>query len=133
MSIPTSGRYVLDTNIVVALFAGDSAIVARLRAEARFALPIVVLGELYYGARKSQRAAANLARVDLFAAGIAILACDQITAQHYGLIRNELHATGRPIPENDFWIAAVAMQYDLTLVSRDQHFEEITRLQRERW
>ncbi len=133
MSILTSGRYLLDSNIVVALFAGDGAVLARLRAATYFAIPIVVLGELYYGARKSQRTAANLDRVDTFADDNSILNCDHSTAQRYGLIRNELLAKGRPIPENDIWIAAIAMQHGLTLISRDRHFEEIAGLQRERW
>jgi tRNA(fMet)-specific endonuclease VapC len=128
-----SGDYLLDTNIVVALFARDAAILAKLNAAASIAVPVVVLGELYYGARKSGRSVANLARVDTFAAGNVILDCDQTTAQRYGAIKNELLTRGRPIPENDIWIAAVALQHRLTLVSRDRHFQEIPALQLERW
>jgi tRNA(fMet)-specific endonuclease VapC len=71
-----SGDYLLDTNIVVALFARDAAILARLNAALSFSVPAVVPGELYFGARKSGRSVANLARVDTFAAGNVILDCD---------------------------------------------------------
>ena len=66
------------------------------------------------GARKSARAAENLARPDKFVASSTILACETATAQQYGDIKNTLRAKGRPIPENDIWIAAIAMQHQLT-------------------
>jgi tRNA(fMet)-specific endonuclease VapC len=62
-----------------------------------------------------------------------VLACDAETAQHYGRIRNVLLAKGRPIPENDIWIAASARQHGLTLVTRDGHFGSVEDLIVERW
>ena len=62
-----------------------------------------------------------------------MLPCDTATAQQYGDIKNQLRAKGRPIPENDIWIAAIAMQYQLTLVARDGHFHEVDGLQVETW
>ena len=47
------------------------------------------------------------------------------TARHYGIIKSQLKKKGRPIPENDVWIAAIAKEYDLTLVTRDDHFSYI--------
>jgi len=96
-------------------------------------VPSIALGELYYGARKSARASDNLARIDEFAARSAVLACDATTAQQYGHIKDILREKGRPIPENDIWIAAVAQQYGLTLVTRDEHFKEIDALVVETW
>ena len=93
----------------------------------------IVLGELYYGARKSARVAANLARIDEFATSSAVLVCDTATAQEYGPIKNILRQKGRPIPENDISIAAIAQQYQLTLVSRDEHFREVDGLSVIRW
>lgn len=57
-----------------------------------------------------------------------VLACDAETAQHYGQIKNRLRAKGKPLPENDIWIAALALQYGLVLVTRDAHFNKITSL-----
>jgi tRNA(fMet)-specific endonuclease VapC len=72
-------------------------------------VPVVALGELYYGARKSGRIEQNLERLDEFAAAAMLLDCNQATAQHYGEIKNSLRTKGRPIPENDIWIGAAAM------------------------
>lgn len=55
------------------------------------------------------------------------------TARQYGEIKNKLRKKGRPLPENDIWIAALALQYDLILVTRDQHFDEIDNLKLVSW
>jgi len=75
----------------------------------------------------------NVARVSEFASTSAVLPCDTATGRHYGQIKSGLRTRGRPIPENDIWIAAIARQYDLTLVSRDVHFAEVESLKVEAW
>lgn len=128
-----NGRFLLDTNIVIGIFAQDTSVQQHLaEAEAVF-ISSTVIGELYFGAYKSARVEANLTRLEEFVAINAVLACDLVTAQQYGQIKNLLRAKGQPIPENDLWITAVAMQYQLTLVSRDQHFNLIDRLLIEIW
>ncbi len=94
-------------------------------------MPSIVLGELYFGARKSGRVEENLALIDEFATNSSILACDTDTAKEYGVIKNTLQEKGRPIPENDIWIAAIARQYKLIVVTRDTHFDEIESLEAE--
>ncbi len=128
-----SGRFLLDTNIIIAIFAEEPAVVQRVAAAEQVFVPAIALGELYYGARKSARAEANIARVDEFATAAAVLACDAVTARQYGRIKDDLRAKGRPIPENDIWIAAVASQNGLTVVSRDDHFAEVADLAIEVW
>jgi tRNA(fMet)-specific endonuclease VapC len=118
---------------VIALFAEETAVQQHLAEANEVFVPSIVLGELYYGARKSVRVAENLARLDEFVVSSTVLACDTATAQQYGDIKNKLRAKGRPIPENDIWIAAIAMQYQLTLVARDGHFHEIDDLRVEEW
>jgi tRNA(fMet)-specific endonuclease VapC len=127
------GRFLLDTNIVIALFAREAAIQQCLAEASEVFVPSIVLGELYYGARKSMRVTENLARIDEFVASSTVLSCDTETAQQYGDIKNKLRAKGRPIPENDIWIAAIAMQYQLPLVARDGHFHEVDGLRVEEW
>lgn len=129
-----SGRYLLDTNVIIALFAREQPVLDRLAAAEAVFVPAVALGELYYGARKSMRVEDNLSRIDAFAAAAALLDCNQATAQHYGEIKNGLRAKGRPIPENDIWIGAVAMQHNLTVATRDaDHFSQISDLKFEAW
>ena len=117
--MPGTGRFLLDTNIVIAIFANEASVLQRLGLAGEVFVASIVLGELYYGARKSGRSATNIQRVDTFAASNAVLACDIETAQQYGLIKDALRAKGKPIPENDIWIAALALQYGLTLATRD--------------
>ncbi len=127
------GSFLLDTNIVIALFAGEPSVHDRLaEAELTF-LPAMVLGELYYGARKSGHQEANLATVDDLASKSSVLSCDAATAKYYGEIKYFLRSKGRPIPENDIWIASLARQYGLTLISRDEHFSEVEGISVEKW
>jgi len=128
-----NGKYLLDTNIVIAIFAGDPDVLEPLVQSNEVFLPTIVLGELYYGARKSTHVDANIGRIDELATSSALLACDIDTSRHYGRIKNDLRAKGRPIPENDIWIAAVAQQHGLTLVSRDAHFHQVDALSLEVW
>jgi tRNA(fMet)-specific endonuclease VapC len=126
-----NGSYLLDTNIVIALFANDSDVLRQLSAASQIFIPSIVLGELYYGANKSAHSKSNIAHIDNFALKSAVLVCD--TARHYGHIKDHLRAKGNPIPENDIWIAALAKQYHLTLASRDQHFRGIKEIKVEQW
>jgi tRNA(fMet)-specific endonuclease VapC len=128
-----NGKFLLDTNILIALFAADQTVRQHLTQPGEFFVPAIALGELYYGAVKSTRVEANVKRIDELAASSSVLGCDTQTARHYGRIKNELRAKGRPIPENDIWIAAVAQQRDLTVVSRDVHFQEVEALSLEVW
>ncbi len=128
-----TGRFLLDTNIVIALFAQDTSVEQHIASAEAVFVPSTVIGELYYGAHKSSQVKANLARIYEFATNSIVLACDTETARHYGQLKNLLRTKGRPIPENDIWIAAVAQQYQLILLSRDGHFREIDTLSVETW
>jgi tRNA(fMet)-specific endonuclease VapC len=125
--------YLLDTNIIIALFAQEIAVQARLAETPATFISLITVGELYYGARKSKQTEKNIHRIDEFVANTLVLPCDTLTAQHYGQIKLMLRKKGRPIPENDIWIAALAQQYQLTLVSRDRHFSVIDDLMLETW
>ena len=68
-----------------------------------------------------------------FAASCPLVAIDGLSALHYGTVRTQLKRKGRPIPENDIWIAACAFQHGLILVTRDGHFEDVEGLPFESW
>jgi tRNA(fMet)-specific endonuclease VapC len=123
----------LDTNIIIGLFANDTAILNQLAQSDDIFVPAIVLGELYYGAEKSGRVARNRQRIEQFTQANVILGIDATTATYYGRIKQRLQASGRPIPENDIWIAAIAQQYQLTLITRDQHFQHIAGLAVTSW
>lgn len=96
-----SGRFLLDTNIVIALFSGETSICKHLQNSEETFIPAIVVGELYFGAHKSKRFHQNLKRIDQFAMNSSILTCGTDTAKLYGEIKNALRLKGRPIPEND--------------------------------
>src|SRR2546430_13918864 len=82
------GRFLLDTNIVIALFAGETSIQQCLAEASEVFVPCIVLGELYYRARKSTHVTENLARIDEFVGSSTVLPCDTVTAQQCGDIKN---------------------------------------------
>ena len=132
-SIYMNGKALLDTNIVIALIANEASIVDKIRLVEAVFIPSIVIGELYFGAYRSSRVDANIKRVSELAASAQVLNCDADTAQYYGRIKEDLRKAGRPIPENDIWIAAIGMQHELTVVSRDVHFNEVVGLAIESW
>ena len=120
-----SGKVLLDTNIVIALFAGETGVIEKLAEAPSVFIPVITVGELYYGACKSYNKRRNLDKIEEFAARSAILVCDERTARYYGGIKDSLRAKGKPLPENDVWIAALACQHKMMLITRDAHFLEI--------
>jgi len=128
-----SGRFLLDTNTVIALFGGKPSVKEWMAEASEVFVSSTVLGELYYGAFKSGSSEGNIRRIDDFAGSCAVLYCDRNTAKEYGLIKSRLLNKGTPIPENDIWIAAIARQHGLVLVTSDKHFEEVEELKLEKW
>jgi tRNA(fMet)-specific endonuclease VapC len=129
----TVGSVLLDTNVVVAHLRNDPGLTARLRAAPAIYLPWVVLGELHYGALRAQRREAQLALIREFLQTAILLLPDQSTCERYGQVKAELARIGKPIPENDIWIAAMARQFDLPLVTRDGHFAAVPGLMTLAW
>jgi tRNA(fMet)-specific endonuclease VapC len=127
------GTYLLDTNAAIAHRKGDSVLVKLVEDADAVFVSSITLGELYFGAYKSGRIEANLADTEQLALSGAVLACDIGTARVYGRVRHQLRAKGRPIPENDVWIAAIALQHNLTLLTRDVHFKEVDHLPLQSW
>lgn len=123
-----SGRFLLDTNVIIALFGEDPKIHELLTGAEEVFIPAIAVGELYFGAYKSLKVEENLTLIDEFVLSSTVLACDTGAARRYGEIKNRLKEKGQPIPENDIWIAAIAQQYGLALVTRDVHFEAIENL-----
>lgn len=128
-----SGRYLLDTNIVIALFAEDISIQKNISKAREIFIPSTVIGELFFGAFKSLRPKENTTRIENFAAANTILVCGTGTGKEYGRIKSLLFKKGKPVPENDIWIAALAMEYNLLLVTRDVHFKNIDGLKLATW
>jgi tRNA(fMet)-specific endonuclease VapC len=128
-----AGDFLLDTNIVTAIRRDDAGILSRLDEQTRLYVSSTVAGELYFGAERSSRRTENLTEIEAFLLRVVVLPCDLETAAVYGRSKAALASKGRMIPDNDIWIASVAMQYSLTLVSRDQHMSEVPGLKLAVW
>ena len=128
-----NGRTLLDTNVVIGLLENQPTASSRFQSSVESYVGTVVLGELYYGAFRSTRRQRNLTRISAFLAEVAVITSNTETALEYGRVKSELAGAGRPIPDNDIWIAALARQHDLTLVTRDAHFDAVNALRTERW
>jgi|SRR5687768_13284465 len=128
-----SGNLLLDTNIVSAMLDADPAVTSRNVAGTIFYVPCTVVGELYFGAANSGRPAENERRLESFLASSTVVPADIETGRWYGRLKAQLRRNGTPIPENDVWIAAAALQHQMSLVTRDAHFAVVTGLQTIAW
>ena len=131
--MPVSGEVLLDTSVVIPYLKGDGAIRAQVQANATLYLPQPALGELFCGAHLSHNPARVLTQVQNFLAGVVVLTPSVATAEHYGRIRAQLAKAGTPIPENDIWIAALALEHGFPLAARDAHFDLIGGLHVLKW
>ncbi|MCX6606510.1 MAG: type II toxin-antitoxin system VapC family toxin [Acidobacteria bacterium] len=128
-----AGRFLLDTNAVIYMLAGDAGIGRGQDDAEKTFLAVTSVGELYFGAAKSGRPELNRTTIDRLLGEKEVLPCDSAVAREYGRLKAVLRRQGTPIPDNDIWIAAIALRKEMTLVSRDRHFERIPELRLVAW
>jgi predicted nucleic acid-binding protein len=123
-------RLLVDTSAYSAFLRGDEPVVDELRRADRLVLTPIVLGELLAGFRKGSRFDENLERLRDFlgSARVRAIALDDETADRYSILHDTLRRAGTPVPTNDLWIAASAMQHGLTLVTTDPHFRRLPQI-----
>jgi len=130
-------RFLLDTNACIAYLTGRSKpLMDRLRKipPDDVALCSVVKAELFFGARKSARATANLARLASFFGPLVSIPFDDKAAESYGHLRADLDKRGTPIGPNDLLIASIAVAHGLTIVTRNtKEFGQISAARVEDW
>lgn len=118
-------KRLLDTNAYVALKRGDEGVAALVRESTELAFSTVVIGELLFGFRNGTRFDRNARDLDdlLSSDRVSVLPVTRTTADRFGRIASALRKAGKPIPTNDVWIAAHAMESGAELVTFDRHFE----------
>lgn len=121
-------RYFLDTNIIIDLFRGDKAVYDFFQKHSNLAIPVIVIGELMYGAENSSHAKKHIQQVSDFISQVETIEINEETAVFYGKIKSQLKIDGKPIPENDIWIAAISAQHKVDLVTNDKHFKNVKSL-----
>jgi len=125
----TPGNSVLlDTSVVIRHFRDSNALASKLTAYEEIYLPQAALAELYAGAFRSARPEKNLQQITRFLEAVDVLVPDESTPEIYGRISAQLAQVGTPIPQNDIWIAAIALQSSLPLATADGHFQNVTGL-----
>ena len=122
----------LDTNIAVDILNGRPAVLDLLMQFEVICLPVTASGELLFGAKNSAQRLRNEPRYQAFIASCILLETNALVAETYAEIRLQLKKAGRPIPENDSWIAAACLSYDVPLFSHDQHFDYVAGLRLQR-
>jgi predicted nucleic acid-binding protein len=123
-------RVALDTNRLTDLFQGDAELAKWLGTCEEVWIPLFVLGEIKAGFRGGTQRGRNevLLHKLLIKTTVKILLPSLETADHYAQLFVQLRRAGSPIPDNDLWIAALALEHNLLLVTRDQHFQRIPQL-----
>lgn len=124
---------ILDTNAVSDLFSDEPRLVSLLSGVHPVHLPVVAIGEYRFGLRRSRSRNALSRQLETLVSESIVLPVDLDTTEHYAEIRHELKQQGTPIPVNDLWIAALARQHELPVVSRDPHFDRVPGLERRSW
>lgn len=120
-----NGNYLLDSNAIIDFFRGKNRFLVELIQNQTVFVSVIVIGELFYGAENAIQIKKHLTQINEFVSKIRIVEVNFETSKIYGKIRANLKKQGTPIPENDIWIAAIALQNNYTLVTNDKHFNNI--------
>lgn len=123
----------MDSSVVIAALRRVSGIEEKLDEAERLWLPIVALGELELGVELASNARAQRSALDEFLSAVVLLPLTAESSRLYGRIKGALVRAGTPIPENDVWIAAVAMEHGWPLATRDDHFKRVPGLLMRDW
>jgi len=125
--LKANGKLAVDTNAVIAYREGIKPVCKLIDESDILFLPVIVLGELLYGAKNSARQLENEDAINIFSNNSVIVPIDESIAICYANVRLKLKKAGCPIPENDIWVAATCM--DIDVPSKDGHFENIPDLE----
>ena len=121
---------ILDTNALSAWAEGQPSVSGHFQSAARVVVPVVALGEYLFGILQSRYRQRYEEWLDQILASVELATVDLATAREYGQLRLELKQRATPIPANDTWIAALARQHGLPVLSNDAHLDVVSGIQR---
>jgi tRNA(fMet)-specific endonuclease VapC len=123
-------RILIDTSAYIAFLRGHPGVKQVIQRADEINLNPMVLGELLAGFMKGKREARNreIMREFMESPRVCLRAIDEETSERYAVIFNYLREKGTPIPTNDLWIAATAMQFGLRVVTTDRHFQKVPQI-----
>ena len=126
-------KYLFDTNIIIGFLKNDIKIVERAGELEEINISVITVGEILYGANNSEKSEENIKKYKNFFEFCNIVNVTEKTAEFYAEIRYKLKKAGKPIPENDIWIAAIAVENGYTIITRDKHLKSIEFIKTEEW
>lgn len=124
----SSPKFLLDTNVIIRFLKGSTELFSLFDNEENLFVSSISVGELMYGAELSAKSEFNKEIYFDFCNALNVIDSNQEVAKNYGKVKAFLKKSGHPIPENDIWIAATAITYDLTLLTADSDFTGIESL-----
>ena len=127
------GNTAMDSTMAIRYLNNDTNVVQKVLGMATIVLPLVVVGELLFGAENSARPLENLSRYLQFIDACVVVPMGKQTAEFYSRARYGLKQKGRPIPDNDIWIAAQCLENKWKLATDDEHFAYVDGLVVEKW
>ena len=124
---------ILDTTALSAMFRGDKGLAGLLETTSQLHLPVIVLGEYRFGLLNSRLRRSIEPLLKMLESESVILPVDHDTVRPYAEVRDRLRRAGKPLPQNDTWIAALALQHELPIASLDKHFDAVAGVRRVSW
>ena len=124
---------IIDTNALSAFFDADPGAVRGFERADDIAVPVIVLGEYRFGLLGSRKRRAREDVLEQLIRSARVLEVTDATARHYAAIRHDLRTAGTPIPVNDTWIAALAREHALPILSNHAHFDVVRDVRRTSW
>ena len=120
-------RLSIDTNVYTALMRGDEVVVSQLKKASALSVSAIVVGELLFGFRHGTQLLNNRRQLESFLDEpyVHFLSVTLSTCDRYSMVAASLRAKGKPIPQNDIWIAAHALESGTDLLSFDGHFDHV--------
>lgn len=119
-----NGR-LIDTNVIIRIMKKQIPLPQWVQIQSNVFVSIITLGELLLGAELSARTEINRDAYTRFCGKFSILPVDFSVARSYAKVKSALRKIGKPIPDNDVWIAATALAFDLVVVTGDNHFDVV--------
>ena len=123
-------KILIDTNIYSHAMRGDSEVISYLQQVTHIGFSVISMGELLSGFKAGNKEEINRQELNFFldSPRVVLYYVDEVTAEFYSSILNQLKKQGTSIPTNDIWIAATALKYGLPVYTFDQHFDHIAGL-----
>lgn len=125
---------IIDTNALSAWRDGDERLI-RLLYRQRLMLPVIVVGEYLYGLQGSRYQSETEGWLHglIGSGGVEVIPVELDCSEIYATLRSQLRSMGKPIPDNDQWIAALASLHGVPVLSRDSHFDHVSSVRRISW